>query len=138
MPACSRPLACPPAAAPNPAPDRPESHLEAPNPSPLSPPPPPAWPAARDLPTRRPGLFDYILVCCQSPQGGLRDKPGRGRDYYHTCYGLSGYAVCAAEPASLGGAAVPPHWPAAIGIINPVYNVSASKVNQAMEYFYRA
>ena len=96
-----------------------------------------ADPVASSPPNTRPGLFDYILVCAQSPQGGLRDKPGRGRDYYHTCYGLSGYAVCAAEPTAPGGAAVPPHWPAAIGIVNPVYNVSAAKVSQAMTYFYK-
>ena len=26
---------------------------------------------------------------------------------------------------------MPPHWPAAIGVINPVYNISAAKVAQA-------
>jgi len=25
--------------------------------------------------------------------GGIIDKPGKGRDYYHTCYGLSGLSV---------------------------------------------
>jgi protein farnesyltransferase subunit beta len=35
-------------------------------------------------------LQDYILRCCQAPMGGLRDKPGKNRDYYHTCYCLSG------------------------------------------------
>ena len=59
-------------------------------------------------------LQEYILVCCQLPQGGLIDKPGkydrtaseskftmpkiylcafRHRDYYHTCYCLSGLSV---------------------------------------------
>ena len=38
------------------------------------------------------GLLDYLLVCAQCDHGGLRDKPGKGRDYYHTCYGLSGLA----------------------------------------------
>ena len=26
-------------------------------------------------------------------EGGIIDKPGKGRDYYHTCYGLSGLSV---------------------------------------------
>eukprot|EP00040_Diaphanoeca_grandis_P044554 m.12730 g.12730 ORF g.12730 m.12730 type:complete len:399 (-) comp9419_c0_seq1:95-1291(-) len=35
-------------------------------------------------------LSDYILYCCQDIRGGLRDKPEKSRDYYHTCYCLSG------------------------------------------------
>ncbi|CAI6000663.1 unnamed protein product [Closterium sp. NIES-64] len=35
-------------------------------------------------------LQAYLLLCCQMPEGGLRDKPGKARDYYHTCYALSG------------------------------------------------
>ena len=30
---------------------------------------------------------------CQDLRGGLIDKPGKGRDYYHTCYALSGLSV---------------------------------------------
>lgn len=26
-------------------------------------------------------------------EGGLRDKPGKRRDYYHTCYCLSGLSI---------------------------------------------
>ena len=85
------------------------------------------------------GLLDYLLVCCQMPYGGLRDKPGRGRDYYHTCYCLSGLAVAAAEaePAPSAGVAptvAPSDWKA-IGVINPVYNVSAVKAEAALSYF---
>eukprot|EP01062_Namystynia_karyoxenos_P007643 TRINITY_DN12677_c0_g1_i1.p1 TRINITY_DN12677_c0_g1~~TRINITY_DN12677_c0_g1_i1.p1 ORF type:complete len:580 (+),score=142.40 TRINITY_DN12677_c0_g1_i1:83-1741(+) len=38
-------------------------------------------------------LQSYLLYCCQSPTGGLRDKPEVPPDYYHTCYSLSGMAV---------------------------------------------
>ncbi|KJR89867.1 protein farnesyltransferase subunit beta [Sporothrix schenckii 1099-18] len=40
----------------------------------------------------REGLIRYILCCCQdeTKRGGLRDKPGRMSDPYHTCYVLSG------------------------------------------------
>jgi len=46
------------------------------------------------LPLYDPGaLSNYLLVCCQDFHGGLKDKPGKNRDYYHTCYALSGLAV---------------------------------------------
>jgi len=35
-------------------------------------------------------LQRYILHCAQALDGGLRDKPGKPRDFYHTCYNLSG------------------------------------------------
>ena len=35
----------------------------------------------------------YILLACQHPNGGLRDKPTKSADFYHTCYALSGMAV---------------------------------------------
>lgn len=44
-------------------------------------------------------LFDtlalqrYLLVSCQAAMGGLRDKPGKNADLYHTAYCLSGLAV---------------------------------------------
>jgi protein farnesyltransferase subunit beta len=38
-------------------------------------------------------LQGWLLLCCQLPNGGLQDKPGKGRDHYHTCYCLSGLAV---------------------------------------------
>lgn len=38
-------------------------------------------------------LQGYILLCCQVLEGGLRDKPGKSRDFYHTCYCLSGLST---------------------------------------------
>lgn len=35
----------------------------------------------------------YLLLACQHPAGGLRDKPNKSADFYHTCYALSGMAV---------------------------------------------
>jgi hypothetical protein len=36
----------------------------------------------------------WVLKGCQLPlKGGLRDKPGKPPDYYHTCYCLSGLSV---------------------------------------------
>ncbi|KAK4232470.1 protein farnesyltransferase subunit beta [Podospora fimiseda] len=49
-------------------------------------------PAADQSLFSREGLIRYILNCCQedTKRGGLRDKPGKPSDAYHTCYVLSG------------------------------------------------
>lgn len=38
-------------------------------------------------------LERYILLCTQDVNGGLRDKPSKGRDFYHSCYCLSGLSI---------------------------------------------
>lgn len=38
----------------------------------------------------RTALQNYTLYCCQSETGGLRDKPGKGPDAYHSNYVLAG------------------------------------------------
>lgn len=38
-------------------------------------------------------LERYILLCAQDVNGGLRDKPSKSRDFYHSCYNLSGLSV---------------------------------------------
>ena len=38
-------------------------------------------------------LQRYILLCAQDLNGGLRDKPSKPRDFYHSCYNLSGLSV---------------------------------------------
>ena len=35
----------------------------------------------------------YVLLACQAETGGLRDKPGKPADFYHSCYALSGLAA---------------------------------------------
>lgn len=35
----------------------------------------------------------YVFLACQHRSGGLRDKPGKSSDFYHTCYALSGVAA---------------------------------------------
>lgn len=79
-----------------------------------------------------PALLDYLIVCAQVAQGGLRDKPGKGRDYYHTCYALSGLAV-AASASELPG--VPEGWVNGVRLINPIFNVVNDKVEAALEHF---
>jgi protein farnesyltransferase subunit beta len=38
-------------------------------------------------------LQAYILLCCQSPSGGLFDKPGKPADLFHTNYASAGLAL---------------------------------------------
>ena len=38
-------------------------------------------------------LERFILLCAQEVTGGLRDKPSKPRDFYHTCYNLSGLSI---------------------------------------------
>jgi protein farnesyltransferase subunit beta len=38
-------------------------------------------------------LQQFILGACQSASGGLKDKPGKQPDFYHTCYALSGLSL---------------------------------------------
>ncbi|KAL2162050.1 hypothetical protein VTH06DRAFT_7835 [Thermothelomyces fergusii] len=49
-------------------------------------------PSADESLFSREGLIRYILCCCQdqTKRGGLRDKPGKMSDAYHSCYVLSG------------------------------------------------
>ena len=73
-----------------------------------------------DNPERRGGrrspTFDewmlqrYILLCAQDVNGGLRDKPSKSRDFYHSCYNLSGLSVAqhALRP-----------WPPTSGVDSP-------------------
>ncbi|GIL78989.1 hypothetical protein Vretimale_100 [Volvox reticuliferus] len=42
----------------------------------------------------------WILKCCQASKGGLRDKPGKPVDFYHTCYCLSGLSIAQHAPGS--------------------------------------
>eukprot|EP00039_Didymoeca_costata_P017232 m.317528 g.317528 ORF g.317528 m.317528 type:complete len:405 (-) comp16509_c1_seq5:1380-2594(-) len=79
-------------------------------------------------------LQDYIFYCCQEMGGGLRDKPGKGRDYYHTCYCLSGLSVSqhhhqfCSKPMSYSASDLltPTH---------PTYNISVPKAKFAEGYF---
>ena len=87
-------------------------------------------------------LQRYILFCGQAPSGGLRDKPSKGRDYYHTCYTISGLSVAQWEgvvgptgktrgqPRVFGDA----KWNL-IERTHPVFNVKWECVERALTYF---
>ncbi|XP_053553690.1 protein farnesyltransferase subunit beta-like [Bombina bombina] len=78
-------------------------------------------------------LQEYILLCCQCPTGGLLDKPGKSRDFYHTCYCLSGLSIAqhfgSGHEIILG---VPANR---LKPTHPVYNIGPDKVAQAVMHF---
>ncbi|CAI2371079.1 unnamed protein product [Moneuplotes crassus] len=39
-------------------------------------------------------LQGYSIFCCQSSEGGFKDKPRKGVDVYHTMYALAGTSIC--------------------------------------------
>ncbi|XP_036406539.1 protein farnesyltransferase subunit beta-like isoform X1 [Megalops cyprinoides] len=83
-------------------------------------------------------LQEYILLCCQNPAGGLLDKPGKSRDFYHTCYCLSGLSIA----QHFGSRDF--HHELILGAdenrlapTHPVYNICPEKVAQAVEHFHK-
>ena len=78
-------------------------------------------------------LQEYIVLACQQREGGLRDKPGKSRDYYHTCYALSGLSV--AQHVGEGECVVFGAPGNLLQKTDPVYNVRADKLEKGMAYF---
>ncbi|XP_078089523.1 protein farnesyltransferase subunit beta [Mustelus asterias] len=81
-------------------------------------------------------LQEYILLCCQNSTGGLLDKPGKSRDFYHTCYCLSGLSVA----QHFGGGdllheVIVGDENNRLEPIHPVYNIGPKKVAQAVMHF---
>ncbi|CAI8594479.1 unnamed protein product [Vicia faba] len=85
-------------------------------------------------------LQQYILLCTQEQDGGLRDKPGKRRDHYHSCYCLSGLSLCqyswSKRPHS------PPLPKVVMGPysnllepIHPLFNVVLDRYREAHEFF---
>ena len=82
-------------------------------------------------------------------EGGLRDKPGKSRDYYHSCYSLSGLSVAQnfAYSSVLMGADsnigesqefLPHVYGDVSNIVAPtsiVFNIGLKKLNFALQYF---
>jgi flagellar motor protein MotB len=72
----------------------------------------------------------WVLKACQT-SGGLRDKPGKPADYYHTCYCLSGLAAAQYLPGGcvLGGVGN------MLERTDPLINVVVDKLEAARQYF---
>ncbi|KAF3334870.1 Protein farnesyltransferase subunit beta [Carex littledalei] len=84
-------------------------------------------------------LQQYIILCSQILEGGFRDKPGKFRDYYHTCYCLSGLSLCQysmrdgdlkPSPSDILGP-----YSNLLEPVHPLYNVVLDKFFLANEFF---
>ncbi|KAK2707082.1 hypothetical protein QYM36_014944 [Artemia franciscana] len=80
-------------------------------------------------------LQEYILLCCQKDNGGFIDKPSKSRDFYHTCYSLSGLSISQhvfgreTEPQVIG------HYSNLVHPIHPLYNIGLRSATFAHHYF---
>ncbi len=82
-------------------------------------------------------LGAYILHCCQQYQGGLRDKPTEKRDFYHTCYCLSGLSLCQQD---MRGGALPTELVEGgehnrVGATHPLFNIARVHVRRVVQRY---
>lgn len=81
-------------------------------------------------------LQEYLLVCCQAALGGLLDKPGKNRDFYHTCYTLSGLSIAQHFGDGLfASRCIVGNPKNELAPTHPVYNIGVDAAVQAMQYF---
>lgn len=71
----------------------------------------------------------WLLKCCQASKGGMRDKPGKPPDYYHTCYCLSGLS----SSQHVGGFVLGPPSNQLLKA-DPLCNVVEHRLVEALEY----
>ncbi|XP_008801084.1 protein farnesyltransferase subunit beta [Phoenix dactylifera] len=88
-------------------------------------------------------LQQYILLCSQVLEGGFKDKPGKQRDFYHTCYCLSGLSVSQYSWSKDAGACPLPTailgpYSNLLEPIHPLHNVVLDKYYISHEFFSRS
>jgi len=73
-------------------------------------------------------LQEYIMFYCQDVnKGGLWDKPGKGRDIYHTSYALAGLSLSQEAAGIINDTTMER--------VNPIFNVTAKAHARAAEWF---
>lgn len=81
-------------------------------------------------------LQEYLLINCQAPYGGLIDKPGKSKDFYHTCYALSGLSVAQHfASGTIGKIRVVGNEDNEICPVHPVYNLCVQSALDAIAHF---
>ena len=91
-------------------------------------------PGGQPIPT--PPIYNYkalqlwVLRCCQQAKGGLRDKPGKAADYYHTCYCLSGLSSAQHSSNAVLGPS-----DNLLKLTDPMCNVVEKNLDAARAYF---
>jgi protein farnesyltransferase subunit beta len=82
------------------------------------------------------------IAVSQVLEGGLRDKPGKNRDHYHSCYCLSGLSVSQySGMTDSDSCPLPQHvlgpYSNLLEPVHPLYNVVLDKYHTAYEFFSR-
>ena len=86
-------------------------------------------------------LFDegmlerYILLCGQEMTGGLRDKPSKRRDFYHSCYCLSGLSVAQSSVDESSMLSFGHDRQARVHATHPVYNIRIERAQAIYNHF---
>lgn len=78
-------------------------------------------------------LQEYLLCCCQDSTGGLFDKPGKRRDFYHTCYSIAGLSV--AQNNITGKTVVGNSLKNKVLPVHPLFNLDLNAVKFAEDFF---
>ncbi|EFC47966.1 farnesyltransferase beta subunit [Naegleria gruberi] len=78
-------------------------------------------------------LQEYLLLCCQQESGGLRDKPVKQPDFYHTCYALFGLSISQHNPS--GSLAVLGDCKNLLRQINPLFQMCTDSVSNVLNYY---
>ena len=81
------------------------------------------------------------MIFLQVLEGGLRDKPGKAPDFYHTCYCLSGlssaqYATSKTLRALPSPSSVLGPYDNLLEATHPLCNVVIDKYASAYKYFH--
>ena len=84
-------------------------------------------------------LQNYTLACCQEEKGGLRDKPEKNPDYYHTCYCLSGLSLAQYLFSWVDNKlhVEPTRLLFDLQVTHPVHNIGLEAVHSMRHYFSR-
>ncbi|GAM23460.1 hypothetical protein SAMD00019534_066350 [Acytostelium subglobosum LB1] len=95
-------------------------------------------------------LQDYCLICCQDTRGGFSDHPEKGRDYYHTCYTMSGLSIAQHNDIHLAVNMINHHTQempqlsrtvtqlnggTVLEATHPIFNIRLPKCTKALQYF---
>eukprot|EP00112_Aurelia_sp_Birch-Aquarium-sp1_P017910 Seg420.7 transcript_id=Seg420.7/GoldUCD/mRNA.D3Y31 product="Protein farnesyltransferase subunit beta" protein_id=Seg420.7/GoldUCD/D3Y31 len=81
-------------------------------------------------------LQQYILLGCQNFTGGLIDKPGKSRDFYHTCYCLSGLSIAQNFIGdNISNTKIVGPKKNLLKPTHPTYNICVDSAFDALEYF---
>lgn len=76
-------------------------------------------------------LQRYILLCAQDVNGGLRDKPSCSRDFYHSCYNLSGLSIS----QHYGEMAFGHKSSSLVAKTHPCYNIRIDRAARVLKHF---